>query len=129
MKKLVLLNLVLAIGLTIAAGSAFAQARETDTGVSIDKDLELLRRDIRGEMKKIVAMNVVLTETEATKFWPVYDQYVAERAKNNDEFYGIIKEYAAVQKTITDAQAIDMVKRWSAVQSKQLQTRDKSFDH
>ena len=112
------------MGLTLAAGSAFAQ-RETETGISIDKDLELLRRDIRSEMKKIVAMNLVLTETEATKFWPVYDQYVMERAKNNDEFYGIIKEYAAVQKTITDAQAIDMIKRWSAVQGKQLQTRDK----
>jgi hypothetical protein len=114
------------MGLTLAAGSGvFAQARETETGISIDKDLELLRRDIRSEMKKIVAMNLVLTETEATKFWPVYDQYVAERAKNNDEFYGIIKEYASVQKTITDAQAIDMIKRWSAVQGKQLQTRDK----
>jgi hypothetical protein len=124
-KKIILTSVTLSFVLGLAVSGVDAQARETAAGYTVEKDLEQLRRDIRAEMKKIVAMNLVLNETEATKFWPVYDQYVAERAKNNDEFYGIIKEYAAVQKTITDAQAIDMVKRWSAVQGKQLQTRDK----
>jgi hypothetical protein len=37
----------------------------------------------------------------------------------------VIKEYAANQKTLTDAQAIDMIKRWSDIQLLVAQTRQK----
>jgi hypothetical protein len=46
-------------------------------------------------------------------------------AKVNDEFYKVIKDYALNQKTLTDAQAISMVKRWSEIQVQQAQTRQK----
>ena len=48
-------------------------------------------------------MNVPLTEVEATKFWPVYEQYAMEMTKHYDEFYSVIKDYAAKQKTLTTA--------------------------
>jgi hypothetical protein len=99
--------------------------RETATGVDVDKDIALIRRDLRSDKKKLIAMNLTLTENEATRFWPVYDQYVAEMAKHNDEFYALIKEYAANQKTITDAQATTMIKKWADVQVRQAQTRQK----
>jgi len=102
----------------------FAQ-RETDSGVEVDKDIALLRRNLRAEKKKIIAANVPLTETEATKFWPVYDQYAAEIGKNNDALDSLIRDYAANQKTLTDAQASDMLKRWSAWQISVAQTRQK----
>jgi len=122
--KIILSGLVLVLVFVAAANTAFAQ-RETASGVQVEKDIELLRRDIRADKKKIIAANLPLTETEATKFWPVYDQYVAEMTKNNDEFYGLIKEYAANQKTITDPQATSMIKRWSEIQVAQAQTRQK----
>lgn len=124
MKKLICSGFVLLLVLTAANNKAFAQ-KETDKGIELDKDLELLRRDLRSEKKKLIAMNVPLTETEATKFWPVYDQYAEEMRNRNDEFYAIIKDYAAKQKTLTDAEAIDIIKRWSDVQVKQAQTRQK----
>jgi type IV secretory pathway ATPase VirB11/archaellum biosynthesis ATPase len=102
----------------------FAQ-RETTSGVEVEKDIALLRRNLRSEKKKIIAANVPLTETEATKFWPIYDQYAAEMAKNNDALDSLIRDYAANQKTLTDAQAEDMLKRWSAVQIAVAQTRQK----
>jgi hypothetical protein len=70
-------------------------------------------------------MNVSLTETEATKFWPVYDQYAADMAKHYDEFYAVIKDYAAHQKTLSDEQAIGMIKRWSDIQVEVAKTRQK----
>ena len=115
---------VLLLAFTAANSTALAQ-RETATGVEVEKDLALLRRDIRAEKKKIIAANVSLTETEATKFWPVYDQYVAEMTKHNDEFFSVIKDYAANQKTITDAQASSMIKRWVEIQIARDQTRQK----
>jgi hypothetical protein len=124
MKKIIFSCLVLFFAFSMANSSAYAQ-RETATGINVDKDIELLRRDLRSEKKKIIAMNVPLTETEATKFWVVYDQYAAEMTKHYDEFYLIIKEYAANQKTLTDAQAISLIKRWSDIQVRQAQTRQK----
>ena len=126
MKRTIFAIIVLSFSLTALATSALAQ-RETPTGYSVDKDLELLRRDIRAEKKKIVAMNLPLTDAEATKFWPVYDQYVADMTKLNDQFFTLIKEYAASQKTLTDAQASDMMKRWAQIQVDRDQLRQKSI--
>ena len=99
MKKLLVSLFVLAVVLGATNGSAVAQT-ETAAGVNIDTDILLLRRDLRSDKKKLIALNLPLTETEATKFWPVYDQYAAEMAKVNDEFYALIKDYAQKQKTI-----------------------------
>lgn len=117
---------ILALCFTLSAMATSAPAqRETQTGYQVEKDLDLLRRDIRAEKKKIVAMNVPLTETEATKFWPVYDQYVAEMTKINDQFFSLIKEYAANQKTLTDARAVDIMNRWAQLQVDRAQTSQK----
>jgi len=122
--KILFSCLVLVLAFTVGNSIARAQA-ETASGVSVEKDISLLRRDIRSDKKKIIAANLTLTEDEATKFWPVYDQYVAEMTKNNDDFYGLIRDYVANQKTITDAQATTFLKRWSEVQVHQAQTRQK----
>ena len=124
MKKPLFSCFVLVFALAVLASTAAAQ-KETDTGIQVERDIALLRKDLRAEKKKIIAMNVPLTEEEATKFWPVYDEYAMAMAKANDDFYAIIKEYAANQKTLTDAQAVDMLKRWSAVQVQQAQTRQR----
>jgi len=124
MKKIIFSCFVLILTLAAANNTAVAQ-RETVNGVEVEKDLALIRRDIRADKKQIIAANVTLTETEATKFWPVYDQYVADMTKHNDEFYSLIKDYAANQKTITDVQAASMIKRWAEIQIGQAQTRQK----
>ena len=116
--------LILVLAFIGAGTSALAQ-RETDSGVSVEKDIALLRRDIRADKKKLIAANLSLTEDEATKFWPVYDQYVVEMTRYNDDFYGLIKDYVANQKTLTDAQATTFLKRWSEAQVHQAQTRQK----
>ena len=124
MKKIIFSCFVLVFAFAVAGSSAFAQ-RETATGVQVEKDIELIRKDLRSEKKRLIALNVPFTETEATKFWPVYDQYAADMKKHYDEFYAIIKDYAANQKTITDDQAIKMIHRWSVVQVELAQTREK----
>lgn len=116
--------LILIIVCAATGTTAFAQ-RETATGIEVERDLALLRRDLKTDKKKLIALNLPLTETEATKFWPVYDEYTGEMSKVYDEFYSIIKEYAANQKTLTDAQASSMINRWAAIQVQQAQTRQK----
>ena len=124
MKKIIFSSVVLMLAFAATISTAAAQ-RETDKGIEVETDILLMRRDLRVEKKKIIAMNMPLTEAEATKFWPVYEQYTEEMRKHNDEFYSIIKEYAANQKTLSDAQAVGMVKRWSDIQVEVAQTRQK----
>ena len=123
MKKSVVSVFALAIAF-VASSTAFAQT-QTSAGVNVDTDVELLRRDLRADKKKLIALNLPLTETEATKFWPLYDQYAADMSKHYDEFYALIKDYAQKQKTITDSEASQMLNKWADLQVKLTQTRQK----
>ena len=75
MNKLV--AVVLMAGSCVMSGTiARAQAAQDTTHVISDQDLNLLRKDLRSKRKQLIAANLKLTDAEATKFWPVYDQYV-----------------------------------------------------
>jgi hypothetical protein len=124
MKKWIVSFFVLAVAFLTINSSALAQT-ETSVGVNVDTDIALLRRDLRTDKKKLIALNLPLTETEATKFWPIYDEYAAVMSKNYDEFYMLIKDYAQKQKTITDAEATSMIVKWADIQVKLTQTRQK----
>jgi len=73
--------------------------------------------------KKIVAANLPLTAEEATKFWPLYDRYIADTVKINDQRYAVIKEYAKSYSNMTDAQANSFIKRWVALDTDDNQLR------
>jgi len=66
-----------------------------------------------------------LTADEATKFWPIFDQYRQEAIKANDERWALIKDYADNYNTMTDAQAQDYIKRSTAVDQQLLALRMK----
>lgn len=88
-----------------------------------DKDVEMLRANLRANRKELMAQNMNLTADEATKFWPIFDQYRKEAIKPNDERWALIKEYAANYSTMTDAQAQDYMKRATAVDQQLLALR------
>jgi hypothetical protein len=111
MLKLIFSCFVLVLVLAGANSAAVAQ-KETTAGVEVERDIELLRRDLRSEKKKLIALNLSLTEAESTKFWPVYDQYIADITKPYDEFYEVVKEFAGIQKSATDPQSSALMKRY-----------------
>ena len=88
-----------------------------------DQDIEMLRANLRAQRKQIMAENMTLTADEATKFWPVFDQYRKEAIKPNDERWAVIKDYATNYSTMTDAQADDYMKRSTAVDQQLLALR------
>jgi hypothetical protein len=127
-------NLIFAVCLglgSLSSGNAQepqASKAEQTTAVANhtnDADIRLLREDIRSERKKIVAENLPLTSTEATKFWPIYDQYVGEMKKVNDGRYSIIKQYAESYQTMTDRQAQDLITRWLSADTDDTRVRMK----
>jgi Spy/CpxP family protein refolding chaperone len=134
-KKNVVAVLIVAGTLLLAGVPMFAQAAQAPAqsapGASAppksasDQDIELLRQDIRAQRKEITAQYMNLTADEATKFWPIFDQYRKEAIKPNDDRWALIKEYAASYNTMTDAQANDFMTRGTAVDQQLLALRMK----
>src|SRR5215472_6775365 len=111
--RITTLAMALATSLLVAQQPTPAPSDQNVTPEQVnDANIQLWRQDIRAQRKKIVAANMPLTETEATKFWPLYDRYVAETVKINDARFALIKEYAQNYSNMTDAQADDFIKRW-----------------
>ena len=125
--------LVIVCVLLVCDLSIFAQVSQTPAAQSVsggapsnnisDKDIQMLRADLRAQRKQIMAQNMTLTADEATKFWPVYEQYRLAAIKANDERWAVLKDYAANYDTMTDAQAQDYLKRANAVDEQLLALR------
>jgi hypothetical protein len=110
------------IGGTILLGSTMLVAQQAASTVS-DADIQLMRKDLRSDKKALVAANMSLTESEATKFWPVYDQYAVELAKINDNKLAVINEYAAKYENFSSEDAQAWVKRWNEADAAVIQLR------
>ncbi len=132
MRKTIIGTLVLAGICFLNAPKVPAQATATKpapaAGASqtmTDQDIQLLRQDIRSKKKQLIAANLNLTTDEATKFWPVYDQYTAELVKINNAKYEVIKEYAESWGKMTNDQATSLVNRSLGVDQSVAQLRIK----
>ena len=93
--------------ITLLSGTALLAQNDK----AYDQYIQLLRKDLRSGKKQFVAANMNFTEAEALKFWPVYDQYVAEGAKLYDARVALVKEYAASYEKLSDAEASSLNKR------------------
>jgi hypothetical protein len=78
----------------------------------LDQQFLVLRKDIRSARKQTIAVNLTLTDDEAPKFWPVYEQYSEELEKITDIKLALIAEYAEEYGSLTDEQADSLVGRW-----------------
>jgi hypothetical protein len=124
-----LLSMSMAAMVILTSGSARQSQAQTPSNSSAqsstDQDIDLLRKDIRSQKKQIIAANVQLTDTEAEKFWPLYDQYTAELVKINDAKYAAIKEYATNYNTLTDDKALSLTRQLLGVDQSVAQLRMK----
>lgn len=96
----------------ITAGAQTSVQKETTFHVISNQDIDLLRKDLRSRRKELIAANLKLTDAEAAKFWPVYDQYVAELIPINDRKFGLIQEYADNWGTLTNEQSLFFIRQW-----------------
>ena len=121
MKRLILVVVLPTAVWMLCAPSLHAQAASSqqqasapstqNNQASVDQSVALLRQDLRSDKKQAIAASLQLTDAEATKFWPVYDQYSAELSKIWDQRYALIKEYANGFGSLTDDQALSLLKR------------------
>ena len=107
------------------AGGKPAAPADDQPHVISNQDMELLRKDLRSQKKQLLAQNLQLSDADATKFWPIYDRYVAELTKVNDKKYSALQQYADKFGTLTDDQALALIKQLQEVDIAAAQLRAK----
>jgi hypothetical protein len=90
-----------------------ASTKDKATHVISDQDVDLMRKDLRSKRKQLIASNLRLTDTEAAKFWPIYDQYVNELIAINDKKFAVIQDYADNWGKLTDEQSLAFIRQWT----------------
>jgi hypothetical protein len=98
---------------------------QRENGSDKDRLLALFRRDIRSMRKQIIASNLDLTEMEAAKFWPVYEQYAVDLGKIDEDRATIVKEYSDAFGSVSDDQADNLIRRWLDTDISAAQLRQK----
>ena len=64
-----------------------------------------LRQEAGQDRRNIVRANMLLTETESARFWPLYDEYRAERQKIGDRRVRLVTDFLADQNSMSEDQA------------------------
>lgn len=75
-------------------------------------DLAVTRQQIETDRQGIVAENLPLTETQATAFWPLYQQYRAAVKKINDQRQTLLFSPTAAD-TVTDKDITTFIASWT----------------
>lgn len=83
---------------------------------SPDNFIELLRKDVRSQKKQIIAENMDLSDAEAEKFWPIYDQYAAELSRIYDTKLALLSDYAENYSNMTGEQAENYIRKRAEVE-------------
>ena len=86
-------------------------------------ETQSLRADLQAERTKVVAANLQLTEPEAAKFWPLYNEYRAQHSKLGDRALALIDDFAKNYDALTDEKAKELLKRQLDIDDDRLKLR------
>jgi len=97
-------------------------------GWSQDKpanNMEIVHEKLKADKKLIVAKYMELTESEAKRFWPVYEDYQKDLQKINERLLNMLQSYAADyrNKSLTDEKAKQLLDEWIALEQDEVKQR------
>jgi len=88
-------------------------------------ELQMLRHDIRKQKQKLIAENLPMSESEAIKFWAVYQKYAAELKDIEDERFTMLHTYAQNWRSMSNDDSLIFMRRWLEVDEKIVQLRSR----
>jgi hypothetical protein len=113
--------------LVIVAGMIFGQDAQTQKEMSLNDYIDLAKEDLAVQSKKLMMVNMQLTEEEGAKYWPIYDEYFAERSKIMDEKIAMIGTIVKKYGSLTEKDASDLAKTFFDIEKKQLELKEKTY--
>ena len=113
-----LLAAALILGLSAAAGRA-AQPR----GEAAQANLDVLLDALRANRKAVVAVNLKLTDDEATKFWPIYDRYQKDMNAIGDRLIAVLGDYGKNFRDLSDDKGMKIVDDYLTIEADRVKVR------
>lgn len=111
--------LLLAASLAVAPVHAQTKPAPAKPAAAAPADtMQILREKLKGDKKLLVAANLDLTEAEAKKFWPLYEEYQKDLQKINDQIAMTIVAYAKEYNagSLTDKKATELLNQSIAIE-------------
>jgi hypothetical protein len=84
--------------LALAADKPIVNEKFSD----LEPAIQMLRAEVGKDRREIVKANMLLTNSEAARFWPIYDEYRAEMSKLGDRRVKLITDYAANRNAMSE---------------------------
>ena len=109
-RVVMLMGIVLAC---LAASPAVAQDKPAET-------MDVVREKLRADKKLVIATALELTESEARRFWPVYNAYQGDMVLHYDRVLKLIDTYAKAYRTMTDETATQLLAEFLALEANHL---------
>jgi len=88
----------------------------------------LLRPDIKAERKDIINAIMQFNDSDATKFWPIFQQYDAELTTIGDGRMKLIVDYARNYENLTNEQADALMSKAFELEAQRAILKKKFFD-
>jgi Spy/CpxP family protein refolding chaperone len=87
-----------------------------------------LRQEAGQDRRNIVKANMLLTGSESARFWPLYDEYRAERQKILDRKAQLITEFFTEQNSMSEDQARALANEDFAIEKDTSELRAKWYE-
>ena len=108
--------------IVVLVGFAFSQEPQAQESkhqeMNLNDYLALAKEDLAVQSKKLMLVNMQLTEEEGTKYWPIYDSYFAERSKIMDERMEMYKMIDEKYGSMTDEDADKIADAFFKIENK-----------
>ncbi len=88
-------------------------------------NMEIVHEKLKADKKLLVSQYMELTEAEAKRFWPVYEDYQKDLLKFYERLGALLKSYAADYrgKSLTDDKAKKLLDEWIALEQEEVKQR------
>jgi Spy/CpxP family protein refolding chaperone len=124
------LAFTVAVAVSLVGATTFSRAAQQTppagtASLSIDDALKSFRADLQGTRADIVAKNITLTADQASKFWPMFNQYQQEQNVIMDEQLKGVQKYVDAYPNLDDATALSLLSAHLQNDSKMVALRQK----
>jgi hypothetical protein len=89
--------------------------------------IELMRADVRQQKAEIMGAVMLLSADDATKFWPIYNDYDAALSRLSDQRVANIQEYARTYDQMTDEKADELIRNAMAYRKQRSELLEKTY--
>ena len=107
-------------GFALAADKPVVNEKFAD----LEPAIEMLRKDVGRDRREIVKANMLLTNSEAARFWPLYDEYRSEIHKVGDRRLKVISDYAANRDSMSEDEANRLAREWLDAEKERVNVKE-----